>query len=527
MPTPTGNWQAAEAPHRNYLLQQELGIYDLADLTLEAEDRQNLFNHEQRAIYDAVLNSVQNNEGGTFFLQSAGGCGKTYVCNTIAAAVRATNNPALCVASSAIAALLLDGGRTAHSCFKIPIPIFETSFCGINRNAHLKELIKLTKVIIWDEAPMQHRHAIEALDRSLRDILGQDRPFGGITVLFGGDFRQTLPVISRGSREAIVDASICKSRIWRHMRIFNLKQNMRLDQSPESVAFAEWLLQVGEGRGLSPEKTISLPRAMVTPQNTLDSLIDFIYPNIAEQPKPDSFFLDRTILTTTNDSVDDINTHLLNRFPGEEFTLLGFDTVAEGGNAHDYPVEYLNSFAIPGLPLAHLKVKKGCPLMLLRNMDQTNGLCNGTRMVLLDVRPRVLQCRVLGGKHAGKVVFIPRISLQPSNEDLPVSLTRRQFPVRLAFSMTINKSQGQSLHYVGIDLRKAVFSHGQLYVALSRCTSSNRIKVLLPEGSNTTHVTNVVYPEALVCFIFFFLIFYLHISITDTPRDTPIMVIIL
>ena len=192
---------------------------------------------------------------------------------------------------------------------------------------------------------------------------------------------------------------------------------------------------------------------MIAPHHTLDSLIDIIYPNIAEQPKPDSFFLDRTILTTTNDCVDKINTHLLNIFPGEETRLLGFDTVAEDGNGHnDYPVKYLNSMVVAGLPLAHLKLKKGCSLMLLWNMDQVNGLCNGTRMVLLDIKSRVLQCCILGGKHAGNVVFIPCITLQPSNEGLPIALTRQQFPVRLAFSMTINKSQGQSLHHVGIDL---------------------------------------------------------------------------
>ena len=162
MPIPTGNWEEPQV-NGNYLLRRELA-YDLADLTLEVEDRQISFNPEQHAVYNAVLNSVQNNEGKIFFLQSAGGGGKTYVCNTIAAAVRATNHPALCVASSGIAALLLDGGRTAHSCFKIPIPIFDTSFCNIGRNPQLKELIKLTKVIIWDEAPMQHRYAIEALD---------------------------------------------------------------------------------------------------------------------------------------------------------------------------------------------------------------------------------------------------------------------------------------------------------------------------------------------------------------------------
>ena len=108
----------------------------------------------------------------------------------------------------------------------------------------------------------------------------------------------------------------------------------------------------------------------------------------------------------------------------------------------------------------------------------------------------VLRCRILGGKHAGNDVFIPRITIDPS-EDLPVNLFRRQFPVRLAFVMTINKSQGQSIVNVGIDLCNPVFSHGQLYVALSRCTSSDRIKVVFPEDSHTTCTSNIVYGEVL------------------------------
>jgi hypothetical protein len=204
MPRPTGDWGAI---NENHLLQQETA-YDLADLTLEVEAYLTSFNLEQHAIYDAVLKLVQNNEGKIFFLQSAGECGKIYVCNTIATAVHVMGSPALCVASSGIAAHLLDGGCTAHSRFKIPISVFDTSFCGISRNANLKELIRLTKVIIWDEAPMQHRYAIEALDRTLKDILGQDIPFRGITVLFGGNFCQILPVITKGTREDVINASI-------------------------------------------------------------------------------------------------------------------------------------------------------------------------------------------------------------------------------------------------------------------------------------------------------------------------------
>ena len=117
-------------------------------------------------------------------------------------------------------------------------------------------------------------------------------------------------------------------------------------------------------------------------------------------------------------------------------------------------------------------------------------------MILLDIRPMVLRCRILGGKHAGKEAFIPRITIDPS-DDLLVNLFRRQFPVCLAFVMTINKSQGQSIINVGIDLHNPVFSHGQLYVALSCCTSSNRIKVIFPDDSQTTHTSNFVYTEVL------------------------------
>jgi hypothetical protein len=135
--------------------------------------------------------------------------------------------------------------------------------------------------------------------------------------------------------------------------------------------------------------------------------------------------------------------------------------------------------------------------MLLCNLNVTNGLCNGTRMILLSIKNRVLECCILGGKHAGKIVFIPRITTEPSSEELAVPLSHHQFPVHLAFCMTINKSQGQSIVHISLNLCIPVFSHGQLYVALSRCTSGNRIKAPPPEGSLTNTTANVVYRELL------------------------------
>ena len=150
-----------------------------------------------------------------------------------------------------------------------------------------------------------------------------------------------------------------------------------------------------------------------------------------------------------------------------------------------YPAEFLQQLNAGGLPPALLRLKVGCSVILLRNLDPGEGLCNGTRMVVLNVRRKVLQCRIISKdrRFRGKVVLIPRIRLSPNVDILPIPLKRCQFPVTLAFAMTINKSQGQSVEHVGINLSTSVFSHRQLYVVFSRCTLPLNISVLLPEQS--------------------------------------------
>ena len=198
-----------------------------------------------------------------------------------------------------------------------------------------------------------------------------------------------------------------------------------------------------------------------------------------------------------------INEAILQQFnpvPNIEVHILrSVDSVSEkDGIHHAYPVEFLQQLNTGGLPPALLCLKVGCPVILLRNLDPGEGLCNGTRMVVLNVRRKVLQCRIISKnrRFQGKVVLIPRIRLLPDTETLPVPLKRLQFPVRLAFAMTINKSQGQSVEHVGTNLQTSVFFHGQLYVAFSRCTLPFNISVLLPEQSQESRRTlNVVYKE--------------------------------
>ena len=500
MPVHQQHWE--DQISDNELLNEQLD-YNHAALHALVEQNYQSFNNEQRLAYDAAIESVQNNLGKMLFIHSGGGGGKTFLCNTIAAKVRSEGDVALCVASSGIAALLLEGGRTAHSRFKIPIPVHETSIGSISASSPMFEVLQRTKVIIWDEVPMQHKFAIDSVDRSLRDLLKKDSPFGGVTVVFGGDFRQTLPVVPKAGREQIIAFSLVRGNLWHHVKVYYLKQNMRLDRTPDSDQHAAWLLNVGAGVNSDNQEVVEIPEAMCCSDRTLDSLIESTYPGISEMDTiEDQYFLDRTILSAKNVDVHKINYAMLDKiYPDiQNHVMLSADSVNLDDNTAQgqlYPIEFLNSLNASGLPLSKLILKAGYPLMLLHNLDASKGLCNGSRLILTDIRQHVLKCKVITGdtRFAGQIVLIPRLTIEPSAESLPIPLKRRQFPVHVAFAMTINKSQGQGVKNIGLDLRTPVFSHGQLYVALSRCTSGNRIKVLLPEDSENRKTANIVYKE--------------------------------
>ena len=162
------------------------------------------------------------------------------------------------------------------------------------------------------------------------------------------------------------------------------------------------------------------------------------------------------------------------------------------------------------MPPHTLILAPGALVMLLRNLDPDAGLCNGVRAIVIRALPRVLDVLLISGSKAGDRVYLPRLVLAPKNPDLPFVLRRRQFPVKLAWCMTFNKAQGQTLKQVGLFLSTPVFSHGQFYVGLSRAGSSKAVKVLvedhdaqgyyegnedIPDG---VYTANVVWKEALL-----------------------------
>jgi hypothetical protein len=169
---------------------------------------------------------------------------------------------------------------------------------------------------------------------------------------------------------------------------------------------------------------------------------------------------------------------MINKFQGGEVVYHSFDEAVDDPHNY-YPREFLNTLTPNGIPPHVLKLMIDCPVILLRKLDPANGLCNGTRLVVRECQRNSIDAEIVLGQHAGKRVFLPRIPLCPSDDQMfPFQFKRKQFPIRLSFAMTVNKSQGQTIPNVGVYLPASMFSHGQLYVAISRATSRTNIKIL-------------------------------------------------
>jgi len=217
---------------------------------------------------------------------------------------------------------------------------------------------------------------------------------------------------------------------------------MYLGHSEADNHHAQWLLEIGAGSTMDNDEIIQVPQSMVCAN--LNTLINRVYPGIRiPRAKEDQYFLDHIILCPRNDEVHGINEAILQQFnpvpDAEVYRLRSIDSVSEEDEMHHaYPAEFLQQLNIGGLSSALLCLKVSCPVILLRNLDPQEGLCNGTRMVVLNIRRKVLQCRIINKDK--RVVLIPRIRLSSNAETLSIPLKRLQFPVRLAFAMTINKS---------------------------------------------------------------------------------------
>ena len=396
-------------------------------------------NGKQKKAFEEVMSAAYSNYNSIkcFFLDEPGGSGKTYLYKTLLSSIRGKGDVALPVASTGLAANLLDGGRTYHSQFKLPIPILETLVSSMRLTSEEANFTRRSKAIIWDEATMAPADALRCTDKLLQDIMKNDLPFGGKTIFLGGDFRQTLLVLPHGNRAAIVEKTLKFHPLWSKFHILQLDNNV----PATDPNFSSWLIKLGDG-SLTNEYSLhddifQIPNEMVC----TGSLVEQIFGHSLQASNVHQF-ANKAILCPKNIHVDEINQQVLDLLDGETVTYFSTDVIddATPEDANNYPVEFLSALSPSGMPLHTLNIKVGAIIMLLRNLNTKRGLCNGTRLLVQSLKKHIIIAKILTGLAAGTTIFIPRIDLAPANTDLPFVLRRRQFPIKLAFAMTINKS---------------------------------------------------------------------------------------
>ncbi|XP_071714541.1 uncharacterized protein [Rutidosis leptorrhynchoides] len=285
---------------------------------------------------------------------------------------------------------------------------------------------------------MTQRYAFEALDKTLRDILGSKQEenrgklFGGMPILLGGNFRQILPVIPKGKRQEVIQSCINISELWKDCQLFTLSRIMRVNEytadgqlDTRKHLFNKWILDIGDGKVPAKSKEgedeptwIQIPEEFIvkSEKTPIEDIVNTIFLDFTQRQDDEEYLRERAILTPRNDDADEINKHMLKRIKGDAMTFKSSDEICKGSTDaleqhQTYPVEFLNKLNFPGVPPHKLKLKIGQPIMLLRNVSPSAGLCNGTRLIITDFQKFVIHARIITGSHIGNMVIIPRIVL--------------------------------------------------------------------------------------------------------------------
>ncbi|GJV28508.1 DNA helicase [Tanacetum coccineum] len=324
-------------------------------------------NHDQRKIFNLIISASTTNGQELLFVYGHGGTGKIFLWRTTISSLRSHGKIVLDVTSSGIASLLLPAGRTTHSRFKLPLELTNKSLC------HAKKKIK-----------------------------------------------------KGASKEELIATSIAKSHLWPHFKICTLKENMRLirsglttEEKRRSEQFTKWLLDMGNGEIGEPDAeneqdsswvTIPPKYTITTDEAGMSELIDFIYDDTTLKAPTAGSLQEKAIVCPKNETADVVNAKILSSIEGQSKTYSSNDEAISLGRETSetellYPIEYQNTMTFPRLPPHELELKVGTPIMLLRNVNLSGGLCNGTRMIvrsLMSKQFRTMSTAIIASLRIGQ-----------------------------------------------------------------------------------------------------------------------------
>ena len=482
-------------------------------------------NAEQDVHFQQITHAIEQGSTQKFFLIGQGGCGKTTIAKKILAFTRSKGLIAVGCASTGLAATNYDDFHTAHALFCYPvvddemIDESEPAQCDFQRNEDRLNLLRASSVIIWDEMISNHKSLYEAAYRALDG-------FAGKVLICMGDIRQIMPVLKRAERQEIENSCISSSYLFYKFQILKLTINMRLQKLEQNFstltqeekndfklqkAYGEMILAIGEGQyhenadilndnqadGIQNYRLNSIPFYTDTERQ---QAIDFLYPNGFDS----NIAKDSCILAATNERGDMWNKLIQDMNPNPIHCLKSKDYMCEVDDPFNHlnnamNTKALNSIKKTSTPEHELNLKVGDICIVLRNLSKSNGLATNSRVRILYISPDVIRVQTMS--NPPQRASIPRIRFEFKifNES-SFKMIRIQFPLRLAYCMTYNKSQGQTLNKVLLDTVHSPFAHGHLYVALSRITSYKNIRIYCLVDNifdGKPNVASVFFPELL------------------------------
>lgn len=453
-------------------------------VTPDAPDKP--MNEEQSRTLAGILDGIQRGEK-LFYVNGLAGTGKTFLLNHLRSRLPAET---LCTAYTGVAASLFKGvGLTLHRAFSIPVTDTEEETLrtdsGVTSQALQGRLLKQLKALIVDEIGMVHSHFLTLIDRTLRRLNASTAAFADKVIILSGDFHQGCPIIRSASftidtYSQVLNASIRSNELFKRFTTFKLEDSMRFT-NPAWVGFLKQVAK-GEGEpilgGRIGESRMQLPPTVKTlsamPKNLSDDLNPLEVPHyLAPHHAEVNAYNTREVRSRASTSIS--------------IRMKAFYIFPQLGSARFADVEHL-TFA--GIPPDELQIYLGMPVMLLRNLFVSQGVCNGSMAEIVDIQTNDIEVRLIDSQAC--------FTLHRINFPMPLGTTKNairvQFPIVPAFAVTISKSQGKTLSSYSLDLTQPCFMHGQLYVALSRIQNEQQLTVISPSRM----VTNIVYQNLIV-----------------------------